>query len=188
MAKGLQIITPPLSLAWPNLVEPDRKYGKYGCTLFVEEGHPLLKQIDEFAEEQFTKAQLKSPQFGKGYKKVTNEDGTVAYQIKPSSKDQQLVVDVKGNKVSGVNPWGGTVARVKLWLAVGQGDNPGVAVRYSGAQIIKLVEGGGDRGGFGDYSAEVEDGYVAEEPSIGDNTNSPHPAAPVTTADVSAKF
>jgi hypothetical protein len=81
MAKGLQIITEPLSLAWPNLVEPDRKYGKFGCTLFVPEGHPLLKQIDEFAEEHFTKAQLKASNFGKGYKKVTNEDGTVVYQV-----------------------------------------------------------------------------------------------------------
>jgi hypothetical protein len=97
---------------------------------------------------------------------------------------------VKGNKVSGIHPWGGTVARVKIWLAVGQGDNPGVAVRYSGAQIIKLVEGGGGSGGFGDYSAEVEDGYVSEVPPL-EGESAPYQERPIyesTPADASANF
>lgn len=156
MAKNKVFRTPVVTALYAYLTREDPEYGGYKVTVELPKGHPIIRQIDTYAADNFRPADTKSPKFKKGYA-INPETGMA--QVKFSSKFAPKLQDSKGNEVSGVDVWSGSTGVVAFTMDESRkASEPGVKPRLVAFQIGRLKTGGGGR----DISAEVGDGaFVA---------------------------
>lgn len=161
MAKGVRLVTPVVTLMFPNIDREDYTYKNYGTGFRLPKDHEVVQQIEEFIADNFTKGDLKHPKFSRGYKADPENADLVTLIAK--SKNQQQVVDVRGRPIAPPSVGPGSKARVSISIDKKKGADPGVILRYNALQLVTLVERGG---AFGDMSGEIEDGYEGDDEQV----------------------
>lgn len=159
----------PLTVAsYVFLDRPDR-FGNRSITVRYPVNSTKAAEVkavfDEFAEENFTKGQLKNAKFNRGYRELAADDNNpAALVVIAKSKYDVALYDAKGREMDPDTRVGsGSTVIVNIKLDPSQNsDKPGVMARLVAVQIGKLVEASSD--GFGDISEEVgDDAHVVSD-------------------------
>lgn len=192
--KYTKLTSPKGTLRYPKLATPDTYEGKtFYCTeLILSEALalPLIGQLEKIMEDAHADEVAKAktpvakkkleayhakPSWAKETDKEGNELENYIFKFKGNyqwkGKDGSVntntirMFDAKGMPVKGVNPWGGTEAKIAfecLTYDNAAAQNYGVSLRLSAVQIIKLVTGNGGTDGS-NFGFEAEDGFEAPE-------------------------
>ena len=182
-------VSPIVPLNYLYLASMDTKFDpKYSITLMI---NPANKEEKEFMISIFKlnkdahdallkdiKANKKSYRLKESiFSEAVDAEGnpTGLFRMKATTKQKPAVVDAEGNQLGDEETkklYSGTKGRVKLSLrksVATQQKTLGLAVYFSGVQIIDPVFGGGGDGGFD----AVEGGYKAQGATTNDNSQDP---------------
>lgn len=191
-------MTPKGRLKYPRLAEPDTKFdadGEYKTALIVskEAAQSFITKLTTIIEKAVDSWKKENPKH-KG-KPINfpwedelddngDETGNVEFKFKTKAvgrskksgetwSNKPAILDSSGKEVSGVNPWGGTVAKVGIEVSDFVFNNPsgvGVSPRLKLVQIIELVEGGSNAAAG--FDIEAEDGFTGDD-TTSDNYEDP---------------
>lgn len=184
-----KLMSPKGTLKFPHLVTPSEKFGNFetGLVMTPEEAQPFMEKIEAIVDQGFATFVKENPAKAKRARKVLpfseeidkegNETGNIEFKFRVKAvtetksgktwNNKVTLLDSKGKLVKGVDPWGGTVAKVGIEM----GDprfpysNPagvGVTIRLRLVQIIELRTAGMDFDATAGFDIKKEDGFEVE--------------------------